>query len=356
MGDLRKLVIDEPVQAKKGGLRSLVVDEPDLKKKDFPEPTVLRSGDGTSRSESVKPLQIVNARQPSAEEDQRHDPLNRGSKNAPFDPIAYGYDENDPMLNDKFIIHSYGRRTQTSASDLAKNYHVKKDDFNDDGQYSIQLGNQQVVITHIPTAKVAKQTAPPPPPVNAQTAAPVQPDGTADKGGLTPEQAETTAEPNYFTKLAQGGAKSLTGTVSDWAKKLDHVQTLLENVISQPITDPKVKAASEDRPIITRPFKAISESIDWANKNAADVPEGFWGGVVQGVSGILPEVAMASLMPHVAVEGWAAKYGIKGVNDFAMLLGAKGALTGSMESQGQGPVAQITEPIKKDPNTQKEHL
>lgn len=190
LAKLKKISSGPPVDNSGGDSRlDKLKDISTLKKKESTEPVSVASTpgtfatDGSSPSVSVSPAPdgtsssgIIDIKSQNynsgdalwADETigtkeyyDRTDPLLKGSTHAPFDPEKFGYEKNDPMLKDKFIIHSYGRRTQTSASDLAKNYHVKKNYFNDDGQYAFNLGDQQIVITHIPTAKLAKQTTSP---------------------------------------------------------------------------------------------------------------------------------------------------------------------------------------------------
>lgn len=156
--------------------------------------------------------------------------------------------------------------------------------------------------------------------------------------------------PGYFTKLAQGNAKALTGRFSYFFRKLDDVQELVARTVGRTIFGKEGESAREaiadNLPIPSRPFKAAADAIDWANKGAADAPDDFIGNVSTGVSSIVPDIVVAHyLLPEVAVSGWLAKYGIKSVDKFTMLLGGEGIVEGMTNPNAKTPIEQMTAPV-----------
>lgn len=177
------------------------------------------------------------------------------------------------------------------------------------------------------------------------------PEGTTElpNRSVAPEVMETVPLPQE-TSYIQGFAKSFNKSLSDIFRTAGSAVRHIEKTTGVPVfstaqTAP-IKEALEATGIGGNPFDITATLIDKANEGVKDTPDNIVGDVVNGVGSIVPDIISASLMPEVKVGGWLAKYGVKGVDKFAMYLGAKEGTKATEQSQGDTPMEQILAPLE----------
>jgi hypothetical protein len=94
-----------------------------------------------------------------------------------------------------------------------------------------------------------------------------------------------------------------------------------------------------------RPFKAVSNAIDFCAAPAKELPDTFWGNFAGGMADIGPQMIAAYVAPEIKTGQMLAKWGVPVLSKFGLALGVQG-LAGGMQNAEQGTAVQkLTTPI-----------
>jgi hypothetical protein len=159
-----------------------------------------------------------------------------------------------------------------------------------------------------------------------------------------------------------GGAAKFDQALAGMFNQLDYIQTTLGDAINTILVGKDVAngikdirnkygvdltpRSGGDASINTiRPFKAISSAIDWAYKDAKELPNTMMGDIVGGIGAIGPEILAATVAPEIKTGQIFAKYGMPILSKFGTVMGTEGAISGAQSVETGTTMQKLTTPF-----------
>jgi hypothetical protein len=177
---------------------------------------------------------------------------------------------------------------------------------------------------------------------------------------IEPAQKRTETADN-FGEFVVGGVAKFDQALAGMFNQLDYIQTAFGDALNTILVGKETangikdirnkygvdvnEVAGKSSINAIRPFKAVSNAIDFCYKDAKELPNTMMGDIVGGIGAIGPEILAAAVTPEIATGKLLTKLGLPIFSKFGTVMAAEGMVTG-MENAEQGTTIQkLTTPV-----------